>query len=286
MTDSPKITIGITTYNRKAMLERMARSLHESDLSRATCHIRVYDDCSSEYGYDFLKKLFPDAVSITINETNKRSDQNIFSMYKDFLATGDEYFFNADSDLIFNKEWLNFILDNFDKTDGILSVFNTVNHKEKKKDADPLFIQKVDIGSAGTFFSRERMEQIVSSVQETDSLHLDWDYSARFTSMGIRILCSKDSYVQHIGLAGQNSVSSMADFGEGFVVDSITNGQILNDVLLEITKERYEENMAFFSRKLKEILDDRNKSVSASFDYKLGHFLLTPCRILKRLVKK
>ena len=280
---NPNITIGITTYNRKSILKMMAKSYHESNLFGANLHVRIYDDKSSEFNKDFLKDLFPEASTIVVNEVNKKSDLNILSMYQDFLTTDDDYFFNADSDLIFDTGWLQYILDNFDKTDGILSVFNTLNHSVVAEDG--LFLQKKDIGSAGTFFSRERVQQIVSFSNASDNLLLDWGFCKKFIDMGVRILCSKRSYVQHIGLNGQNSLSCMADFGENFCVDTITNGQIINDILLSVCKESYEASQNFLKNKVDLILRDRNESVAASYEYTLGKLLLFPVRKLVHFIR-
>ena len=109
------VTIGITTYNRRKILEMMASSLYSSDLSFPH-NIRIYDDCSTEYGIDELRKIFPTAASISVNHGNIKADQNIFQMHKDFLNTSDTYLFNADSDLLFTKNWLNAALDLIKKT--------------------------------------------------------------------------------------------------------------------------------------------------------------------------
>jgi len=100
-----KVTIGIPTYNRKDIVESMSKSLYASNLLDC-CNIRIYDDCSDAYSKDYLLKLFPTAISVTVNPTNFKADKNMFSMYNDFLSTEDDYFFNGDSDFVFNKQWL------------------------------------------------------------------------------------------------------------------------------------------------------------------------------------
>ena len=256
--DLRTLTVGIATYNRKSMLENMAKSLYLSDLSAFKVNIRIYDDCSTEFNRDFLEKIFPDAASIIVNETNLKADYNTFNMYRDFIKSGDDYFFNADSDLLFNKDWLNFIKENFNKTDGVLSVFNTTRHHPVIEDCGDL-VCKEHIGAAGTFFSRERVKQ----------------------NNKVRIMCSKRSFVQHIGLvSGENSNLYSADYGTGFSVDSIHNGQILNDLI-----ESMMDTMPEYIDKVKYAEGKRIEGkVKDTKDFKIGKAVLKPIRMMKHII--
>ena len=261
------VTIGIATYNRKSTLEKMAKSLYLSDLSSARVHIRIYDDCSAEFGKDYLESLFPNA-NIHINAVNLKADLNTFSMYQDFLKSDDQYFFNADSDLIFRKDWLSFCLDHIEETQGVMSIFNTPNHHAIGEASNPAFVLKKDIGAAGTFFKRERIEQIVSSLSNSEKKRVDWAFSEFFIKNDIQICCSKDSYVQHIGLIGHNSSMAFIDYGQNFKVDSVENGQILNDV---------------FNVFLCDVTSNVQKALKNSHFYKVGYIVLYPLVLLRRL---
>lgn len=287
MKSFPSITIGITTYNRKDILEKMAKSFYESDLAKAQINIRIYDDNSTEFDENYLKSLFPNLKTLIRNKTNLKADLNIYSMYCDFLKSDDDYFFNADSDLIFNKNWLNYIFDNFDATDGILSIFNTKNHVAIDKIESKHFLLKKDIGSAGTFFSRERVEQLVSFIEVGDKLSIDWQFCQKFIERGIKIYCSEKSYVQHIGIIGQNTFWGVAtDFGENFEIDSLTNGQILNDLLLDLTTTQSKKNAELIEEKINLKSEKRISDIKNTKDYKLGNFLLKPLRVIKKIIKK
>jgi len=222
------LTIGIPTYNRKKLLELMASSLYDSDIS-ITHNIRIYDDCSTEYGLDELKKIFPTAASIKINETNLKADKNTYQMYYDFLSTSDQLFFNADSDLIFSKDWLNETLKLFEKTKGILSIFNANSHDPYKIMGDEL-CQKKAIGAAGTLFHRDRITEFLANIASPDTLtEIDWRFSEYFNSIGLPIYCVKKSLVQHIGYFGQHT-KYYFDFGRNFKIESANQGQIINDI--------------------------------------------------------
>lgn len=223
-----RVTIGIPTYNRKEILKIMAASLKQSELG-ALCHIHVFDDCSNEFERDYLNRLFPSASSILINSKNLKSDRNIYQMYRDFLKSEDDYFFNADSDLIFNTDWLTKALKLIDRTDGILSLFNSNGHASIQTVDSDLCI-KSSLGSAGTFFTRQRVEEIMTYFDSIEKVKgFDWQWSDYFNQRGIRLFCVNQSLVQHIGYQGQNS-NIYFDYGRNYQITHIQEGQIINDV--------------------------------------------------------
>ena len=223
------VTIGITTYNRKKILEMMASSLYSSDLS-VPHNIRIYDDCSSEYGMEELKRIFPTAASISVNQENIKADQNIFRMHKDFLKSSDTYLFNADSDLLFARNWLNRALELVDKTSGILTLFNANSHGPCRAVDSDLCLKKT-IGSAGTLLRRDRIEELLGYIDSTENVKaFDWQFSGYFNKMEIPIYCVNNSLVQHIGYIGQNT-HFYFDIGRNFKIESHEQGQMMNDML-------------------------------------------------------
>jgi glycosyltransferase involved in cell wall biosynthesis len=222
------VTIGITTYNRLETVKKMVASLYHSDLS-VPHHIRVYDDCSTEYTVEDLKAIFPTAVSVTRNETNIRADRNMWRIYHDFLSSDDEYFFNVDSDLLFHARWLVSAVALIKNTGGILSVFNAAETHPVKAVVDDILCTKEHLGAAGTMFTRKRIAEIMAAFP-TESTHLDWKWSAYFVEHAVPIYCTNKSLVQHIGYGGQHGQSFCFDIGKGFEIDSLLNGQAMNDM--------------------------------------------------------
>jgi hypothetical protein len=222
------VTIGISTYNRKSILEIMAKSLYKSDLT-VSHNIKIYDDCSTEYGNDFLGKLFPTAESIKISPANLGADKNMYRMYADFISSGDDYFFNADSDLIFNNQWLNTAIELIEQTDGVLSLFNANSHNHYKIVDEKLCLKNL-VGTAGVFFSRNCLVKVLTyfnSIQQVKGF--DWQFSEFFTNNGVRIYCVNKSLVQHIGFYGQN-VELYFDIGRNYKIETVEDGQIINDI--------------------------------------------------------
>lgn len=58
MKQNPRITVGITTYNRMDLLKMMAKSFYASDLSNAVINVRIYDDNSTELNEIIIKDRF------------------------------------------------------------------------------------------------------------------------------------------------------------------------------------------------------------------------------------
>lgn len=228
-----RITIGITVYNRKKTLERMIASLFASNLNIEGIDytIRVYDDCSTEFGEDEVRSMFPIRIDFFRHEKNHGADYNMGYMYRDFLNQGDDVLFNCDSDLIFDEEWLEVALKYLPETDGVLSLFNTKEHKTQEDKGN--LCLKQDIGNAGTLMTKEAVRQICEHIDEKASYNsFDCNWCDLFSRQGRKLYCTRRSYVQHIGINGYNS-NGVADIGEGFRVGNIINGQILGDVLYE-----------------------------------------------------
>ena len=264
------LTIGIPTYNRKKLLELMASSLYDSDIS-IPHNIRVYDDCSAEYGLDELKKIFPTAASIKINETNLKADKNTFQMYRDFLSTSDELLFNADSDLIFSKDWLKTALKLFERTNGILSVFNANAHETYKQIDNELCLKKT-IGAAGTLFHRDRVSEFMANLSSPDTLtEIDWRFSEYFNSIGLPIFCVNNSLVQHIGYFGQHT-KYFFDFGRNFKIENSNQGQIINDIF-----ENFIDDIRKLETERTKLYDKRDKDF-------LYHFRHCFVLILKKIL--
>ena len=265
-----KITIGITSYNRANYLEKCAKSLVVID-NLNNCNVRIYDDCSTEYDTAFLKKLFPYAKEIIRREKNMKSDKNIALMYENFLNTGDDILINADSDLIFRADVITLVNKLLPKTDGILSLYNSTIHKSIEEidvDGEKLLI-KNDLGSAGTVFSREIVEKIMKNVNS--GINFDWRWSEYLKNSGYKILCVKNSYVQHLGLEGQNNDGIRYDYGLGFIPG--------NKINQEIMSLHFEDMVLDMGNRVEFVLKNNP-------EYRIGYWFTNPWPSLKKLFKK
>lgn len=228
-----KIMIGICTYNRKELIEYTSRSLREIEGIQDTC-VRVFDDCSTEYDEQYLKNKYPMADRITINKENLGADYNTQKLFKSFIDSDNEYLFIADSDLVFNTNVLKHIEDGIQELEEkneivIFSLFNAHTHKTIGNYSERFEIKK-DIGSAGAVISKEAVKKFIDK-QYSGEVSFDNFYCNMLTKEGAKILCTKNSYVQHIGIVGQNSFLDSVDMGINFKVDTINNAEAIIDVL-------------------------------------------------------
>ena len=245
------ITIGITTYNRLHYLKKMSQSLHASH-NLATCNIRVYDDCSVELGIEDLQNLFPDAKEIVVRPENLGPCENMRQMYIDFLNTGDDLLVAADSDLIFHPDWISFVLRYFPYTDGILSLYNSVLHKAKKevRIERTKFLQKMHLGSAGVVMHRDIVQEIVDNIPQTKGY--DWMWSSYFKKTGKKLLVSKISYIQHIGVQGYNCDGiKTLEFGLDFYPGNEINERYVRDFQQEALARQTRSTKTAWSRNYK-----------------------------------
>ncbi len=286
------ITIGVTTYNRPGYVKKMRQSLYASrGLDR--CHIRVYDDCSNEFTIEDLRILFPDAKEIVRRERNLGSDQNIRQMFVDFLQTGDDLLVAADSDLLFRPDWIDFVLENFKYTDGMLGLYNSLLHLSSGKEVvinANEFIEKKHTGSAGVVMSKEIVREIVENIPPMAGY--DWAWSKYLRKSGKRLLVSKRSYVQHIGLRGYNCDGfKTTEFGLYFYPGNQINEQFLIEFFQEfivgvgtlIRQETLDIKISKFTVSPIKIIKRSRKTLKRLMKRKIKKPIK---RLIKRLVKK
>jgi hypothetical protein len=211
------LTIGITTFNRRQILERVAQSLARVDGLRHA-HVWVVDDCSDEFDADFLRRLFPDAEVFMASTHSGGADQAMVRLFERFVSNGSGYLLNLDADLLTSHNVVDRCLRIIGSAatasrQGLYSVFNTVSHPAIGNDGE--FLLKRSVGAAGTLWEHGLLAEVLRNVPV--SRKFDWDWSAYLTRQAIPIRVTRHSYVQHIGRVGQHSRSLIGmDHGLAF----------------------------------------------------------------------
>ena len=267
-----KITVAIPTYNRPELIKKCASSLYQVN-GINDCNVRIYDDCSTEIDELFLRDQFPNASNIVVRKANLKADRNMAQMYRDFFDTGDDLFIGADSDMIFRPDFLNIVLKLIEKTDGVLSLYNSSLHKaiSELKAGDEDCVIKRHIGAAGVVFTRKIIEDIIENVQIGGTY--DWRWAEFLQQQGRRLIVTKKSYVQHIGIDGENNNLEVYDFGENFNPITEINKDILIDLLNNV-----------FDR----MIYQREATARAlrSTEYKIGYCFTHPLSALRLMMVK
>ena len=223
-----KLMIAIPVYNRKQYLEITAKSLYEcSNVNKSI--IKVFNDCSTEFDSDYLRQLFNKFNAwIVDGENNLKADRHTYRIILDFLNTENDVLFICDSDLLLRPDAIDYILNNFDRTDGFLGLYNSELHRDIYFDGE--FVYKENVGFAGICVSKDLLQKFVLK-QEGNSGCMDFILSDFLIDNGIRLMVPKNCYVQHIGFYGQNCSSSSVEFSTNFMPLSEFNKEIVNKML-------------------------------------------------------
>lgn len=236
----------------------MEAGLKKSNLN---INIRIYDDKSTDYTIEYLKKIYFFANEIKIREKNVKADKNMYLIHKDFLRTDDDILVQLDSDMVISNDFFDIIkkiVYNVEVSkNSIYSLYNSINHETLRKIKyieNEKFYEKKHIGGACVIFTREIIEKIVKSfdIEMTDMKGYDWKWSKILYDMKIPIYVSEKSYVQHIGLGGQNNKEVRnLDIGKNYVGDIIPE---LNIFLIN-----YYEKIIYLQHKEIQLLIKQNK---------------------------
>jgi hypothetical protein len=211
------LTIGITTFNRRALLETTAAALarvRHLDAAR----ILVLDDCSQEFDVDVLQRLFPTAEVQRCAEHSGGADYAMHRLFERFVRTRSGYLLVLDSDLLPSRNLVDrcarlIEADRLNAQPCLYSVFNTPSHRTVR--VDDGFALKQTVGAAGTLWRHGLLADVLRHVPV--SRKFDWDWSVYLSRQGVPIRVTRSSLVQHIGRIGQNSRSFVGmDHGEEF----------------------------------------------------------------------
>ena len=212
------IHAALTSYERESFLRITAGSLALAPPSHSW-ELHVYDDASPSLSIELLRGLFPQAVNVTRRPENLGADRNMREVMLDFLRSHATHLLLLDGDLLLNTDWCDRASEVLKHDVGVLSLYNSALHVtfDTVSVGAELVAIKRDLGGAGTIFARDLVQAIVENVPPSSTY--DWDWSHFLTRRGIKLYALQNSAVQHIGLAGTNSINGSVDFGLGFVPD-------------------------------------------------------------------
>ena len=270
-----KGAIGVSTYNRRHLVELCAASLCSSSIPHDTPLI-VVDDVSTEYDVDYLRSIFPKFADV--RRRPKNSGGASFAnrdLMRQLLETDVEAVLLLDSDLLVKSNFLECGISLLHDTDGVLSLFNTPNHPEIG--ARGPFVLKAAVGCAGTLWRRDVAAKMFAAVSAGPQW--DWRFSDFLVKSGVEICVVRDSLVQHIGyFYGQNCLHT-GDFGVGFSDADAKNAYRLTEVLVAATQAQY--------RRIQEQIDTLNNDARRIERWLLlRRFLRFWYRLLQRRMNK
>lgn len=223
-----KIMVAIPIYNRMKYVEILIRSLSECRfIDKAD--IRVYDDCSTDFGIDYLNEKFL-PLNAKIKRRAKRSActaNNYFEMMTDFINSDNDILFLCDSDLLLRPDALEQLERVFPMTDGFMTLYNSDLHLTVKEGKE--FDLKLDIGHAAACMSKKCVSMFL---KHNNPGMGDMKMSEIMNNNNIRILAVKNSFVQHIGVEGKHSGKNRGmDYSMSFVPLSEHNKEVTDELV-------------------------------------------------------
>ena len=206
-------TIAITTFNRRVELESCLACLALAHGLPAWT-IRICDDASSEY--DIAEVVAHSGLPATVsrNPRNLGCDYNTVDLLKSCLSSGADRVFVLDSDMIVMTDIFRFIDRVFDRTDGVLSVYNSVLHPVAG-DIDNDLVRKNSIGGGATVWDAGVLCDFMTRLDDPRSW--DWRMCDFAAESGVRLCVARHSRAQHVGIGGVNNVCfGELEYGIGF----------------------------------------------------------------------
>jgi len=223
------MNIVLTTYNRHSYLNRSLDSLLKCDFENDK--LWIYDDKSAPTTKvpNLLKSIEPPVgleIKTELSKIHLGCDLRVFNSVRETLEqTNDEFIFLLDSDGIYNPSWVPFVKDKIDELFrtsaypiAALSIYNSDNHLIVE-DYDKDLLEKNSMGGFALALNREVFHKINPSVvlPQHNSFSWDWQFVKIANNMGYKLLCSRQSYAQHIGVVGAHSNPSAFDQTSNFI---------------------------------------------------------------------
>ena len=206
------IMIAIPTYNRIGYTKFHAKIMREYH-KIPSYSLYIFDDCSTEYGEKELREWYGKDIHFFPCTKRLKSDANIRRMFEYFITTDFDLIFSVDTDLIFHKNWREFILKHIDSTDGVMSLYHSNAPHHKTFNCKGGLCEKRSMGSAGTVMKKGVVKQML---RQHKSNIFDWGFVSIFKQRKIRMMIPNKSLIMHYGQIGQNNGCGSSEIARGF----------------------------------------------------------------------
>lgn len=216
--------IAISTYNRKAEVVACLECL-EAARGIENWRVIIHDDASSDFDIAAITSHLPFECSVFRNPVNLGGDENNVTMLKACVDQGASRIFLLDSDMIVSTDVFEFIENVFERTQGVLSVYNSILHAEASMiDAD--LVAKQSIGAAATIWDANLLHTVLDKL---DGFQIfDWQFCRILDQQKVQLCVAKQSRAQHIGINGDHTAEfGQLEYGIGFSVETAEQARAL-----------------------------------------------------------
>jgi len=219
-----KFGIILTTFNRYEYLEKTLETLSKTNFLPNTI-IKIFDDCSTENKVIELLNnfnLIDNNVKLIkiFNKNNLGSKENYKRSIISFENDDIDYIVNLDSDCLLNKDWLiklNQLINNFEHN-IICSSFSCLYHHGNPfnyvKEIDDCYYERDTLNGLGVCFPKILIKEFKLETHKHFDEYLCKELKNKYN---MRCICTKTSYIQHIGVYGVHSNPNTCDISTNFI---------------------------------------------------------------------
>ena len=211
--DQPlRIMIAIPIHNRIGYTKFHARTLREYHKIPSD-ELFIFDDCSTQYGEKELREWYGNDIHFFPCKKNLGSNKNIRRMFEHFITTDYDLIFAVDTDLIFHKNWREFVSKHIDSTHGVMSLYHSNAPHHKTFNCNTELCEKRSMGSAGTVMKRSVVEEMLPANKNE---LFDWGFSEVFQKKKIKMVIPRKSLIMHYGQIGVNNHCGTSEVAKDF----------------------------------------------------------------------
>ena len=211
------VAVAVPVYNRIGYAKLCATALKGSISSE---HVYVFDDHSTEFSVDDLKKWFSTS-NVRRNEVRLKADKQARAIMEWFVETEYDWLVTLDSDLIVRPDWLTIFEKHVSQTQGVVSLYHSGNIKNHPTGAcaDGLCEMR-SLGNAGVAWSKPLAKRMLASMQNRDGF--DWGWTEWLQKQGVPQYAFEKSLALHIGMHGTWGVDSTRELSLGFDTSTLS----------------------------------------------------------------
>ena len=211
------VAVAVPVYNRIGYAKLCATALKGSISSE---HVYVFDDHSTEFSVDDLRKWFSTS-NVRRNEVRLKADKQARAIMEWFVETEYDWLVTLDSDLIVRPDWLTIFEKHVSQTQGVVSLYHSgnINNHPTGACADGLCEMR-SLGNAGVAWSRPLAKRMLASMQNRDGF--DWGWTEWLQKQVIPQFAFEESLALHIGMHGTWGVDSTRELSLGFDMSTLS----------------------------------------------------------------
>lgn len=211
-----EIGIVIPVFNRPDYIIRCFESLRDSNIHNAV--LVIVDDNSTIETKKIIEEF--ELRNIVIHKIYKTDDRGMFVSFVmgfDYICNrfpDIKHLITLDSDTIHKRDWLDRIIDlrkSYSK-ETLVTGYNSTLHDTISTHDN--YVIKKSCGGINMLFSKSMYKGFIRDAFVRTKNLWDWEVVKNCSSRKIPILCTRPSYIQHIGVEGLHSKSN--DFARDY----------------------------------------------------------------------